>query len=182
MTTVPGLGRATAGGGVLLERDRELESLDRVVQAARAGEAVMAVIEGPAGIGKSSLLARAREMAGAGGFRVLSARGSDLERELPYGIVRQLFEPLLLEPDGRERLLTGSAQAAGRVFEPPEVDDAVSDGFGALHGLFWLTANLAARSGRSGRGPWRARSCCDSDGCRRTRSPSPARSPCSATG
>ena len=145
MTIVRGLGQATAGGGVLLERDRELESLDRVVQAARAGEAVMAVIEGPAGIGKSRLLAKAREMAGAGGFRVLSARGSDLERELPYGIVRQLFEPLLLEPGGRERLLTGSAQAAGRVFEPPDADDAVSDGgFGALHGLFWLTANLAA--------------------------------------
>ncbi len=58
MTTVPALGRATAGGGVLLERDRELESLDRVVQAARAGEAVLALIEGPAGIGKSRLLAK----------------------------------------------------------------------------------------------------------------------------
>ena len=144
MATVRGLGQATVGGGVLLERDRELESLERVVEAARAGEAVMTLIEGPAGIGKSRLLAQAREMAGAAGFHVLSARGSDLERELPYGIVRQLFEPLLLEPDGRERVLTGSAQAAARVFEPPDADDAVSDGgFGALHGLFWLTANLA---------------------------------------
>ena len=75
---------------------------------------------------------------------MLSARGGDLERELPYGIVRQLFEPLLLEPDGRERLLTGSARAATRVFEPLDADYAVSDGgFGTLHGLFWLTANLA---------------------------------------
>ena len=145
MTTVSELGHATAGGGVLLERDRELDSLARVVQAARAGEAVVAVIEGPAGIGKSRLLAKVREMAGAAGFRVLSARGSDLERELSYGIVRQLFEPLLLEPDGRDRVLSGSAGAAARVFEPPEADDAARDGgFGALHGLFWLTANLAA--------------------------------------
>ena len=144
MTTVRGLGQATAGGGVLLERDRELETLERIVAAARAGEGVMTLIEGPAGIGKSRLLANAREMANAAGFHVLSARGSDLERELPYGIVRQLFEPLLLEPDGRERVLTGSALAAARVFEPPDADDAVSDGgFGALHGLFWLTANLA---------------------------------------
>ncbi len=76
---------------------------------------------------------------------MLSARGSDLERELPYGIVRQLFEPLLLEADGRERVLSGSAQAAARVFEPPDADEAIGDGgFGALHGLFWLTANLAA--------------------------------------
>jgi DNA-binding NarL/FixJ family response regulator len=145
MTTVQGLGPATAGGGVLLERERELDSLGRVVQAARAGEAVMALIEGAAGIGKSRLLAQVREMTNGAGFRVLSARGSDLERELPYGIVRQLFEPLLLEPDGRERMRTGSAQGAARVFEPPDADDAVSDGgFGALHGLFWLTANLAA--------------------------------------
>ena len=145
MTTVQRQGRPTVGGDVLLERDHELESLDRVVQAARAGDAVMALIEGPAGIGKSKLLAQAREMASAAGFDVLRARGSDLERELPYGIVRQLFEPLLLDPDGRERLLSGSAQAAARVFEPSDAEDVVSDGgFGVLHGLFWLTANLAA--------------------------------------
>ncbi|MGZ4306406.1 MAG: helix-turn-helix transcriptional regulator [Solirubrobacteraceae bacterium] len=131
--------------GGLLERDRELDSLSRIVQAAGAGEAVTAVIEGPAGIGKSRLLARTREMASAGSFQVLSARGSDLETALPYGIVRQLFDPLLLEPDGRERLLTDSAQAAARVFEPPDADDPSGDGgFGALHGLFWLTATLAA--------------------------------------
>jgi DNA-binding CsgD family transcriptional regulator len=146
MTTVRGLRSATGGGGVLLERERELESLERVVQAARAGEAVLTLIEGPAGIGKSRLLAHARDMASAAGFKVLSARGGDLERELPYGIVRQLFEPLLLQPGAREQVFTGSARAAARVFEPPDADDAVSDGgFGALHGLFWLTANLAAQ-------------------------------------
>jgi DNA-binding CsgD family transcriptional regulator len=129
----------------LLERDHELGVLEGVVLSARSGEAVLAVIEGPAGIGKSRLLANAREMAGAAGFRVLSARGSDLERELPYGIVRQLFEPLLLQPDGRGRVLTGAAQAAARVFEPPDANDSISDGgFGVLHGLYWLTANLAA--------------------------------------
>jgi DNA-binding NarL/FixJ family response regulator len=145
MTTVQRPEPPAAGGDALLERDQELESLDRVVQAARAGQAAMVMIEGPAGIGKSRLLAQAGEMAGAAGFGVLRARGSDLERELPYGIVRQLFEPLLLEPGGRKRLLSGSAQAAVRVFEPPDAEAMVSDGgFGALHGLFWLTANLAA--------------------------------------
>jgi DNA-binding CsgD family transcriptional regulator len=145
MTTVPGLGRLTAGGGVLLERNGELDRLERVVLAARTGEAVVALIEGPAGIGKSTLLGSARQTASAAGFRVLSARGSDLERELPYGVVRQLFEPLLLEPGGRERVFAGSAQAAARVFEPQDADSLTGDdGFAALHGLFWLTANLAA--------------------------------------
>ena len=51
----------------------------------------------------------------------------------------------MLEPDCRGRGLAGAAHAAARVFEPPDADDAISDGgFGVLHGLFWLTANLAA--------------------------------------
>ena len=52
------------------------------------------VFEGPAGIGKSSLLAAARTAAAAD-LRVLSARGGELERELPFGIVRQLLEPVV---------------------------------------------------------------------------------------
>ena len=128
---------------MLYERDGELEVLDRLVHGALAGEAALALLEGPAGIGKSSLLARTREAAAAAGFRVLSARGSDLERELPYGVVRQLFEALLMESG--DRWMSGPAEAAARVFAPPEQDDGLGPGsFGVLHGLFWLTANLAA--------------------------------------
>jgi DNA-binding CsgD family transcriptional regulator len=132
-------------GGVLLERDHELEVLDRVVEDALAGDAVVALLEGPAGIGKSSLLAQARAKAAAAGFQVLSARGSDLERESPYGVVRQLFESPLLDPVCRARWLTGSAEPAARVFAPAEDDANTSPGsFGVLHGLFWLAANAAA--------------------------------------
>ena len=135
-----------SGSGPLFERDREVELLDRLVRRALAGDAVLALVEGPAGIGKSRLLAEARELAQAAGFCVLTARGSDLEQELPYGVVRQLFESLLLEPDRRERWLRGSAGAAARAFAPPEDEDAaVGPGsFGMLHALFWLTVNVAA--------------------------------------
>ena len=103
------------------------------------------MVEGPAGIGKSRLLAATREAAEGAGFRVLAARGSDLERELPFGIVRQLFDPLLVDPDDRARWLSGPAQSAARVFEPPDDGAASSDvSYGALYGLFWVTANLAA--------------------------------------
>jgi DNA-binding CsgD family transcriptional regulator len=130
---------------VLLERDRELEMLDRLVQGALAGDGVLALLEGPAGIGKSTLLTKAREKAAAAGFRVLAARGSDLERDSPFGVVRQLFESLLLEQDSRERWLTGSVEPAARVFAPPDEHETTSAGsFGVLHGLFWLTANVAA--------------------------------------
>jgi DNA-binding CsgD family transcriptional regulator len=129
----------------LVERDGELEEIDRLVQGALAGQAMLGLVEGPAGIGKSRLLAAARENAGAAGFRVLGARGSDLERELPFGIVRQLFEPVLVEPVQRRRWLSGPARPAARVFEPPDDEDPFGDvSFGILYGLFWLTANIAA--------------------------------------
>jgi DNA-binding CsgD family transcriptional regulator len=133
------------GDGALLERDRELSVLDGLLQDALDARPVLAVLEGPAGIGKTRLLSEARDKARAAGFAVLAARGSDLERELPFGVVRQLFEPALMDPAARERRLSGSAGAAARVFEPLQ-DERRSgdDSFGILHGLYWLTANIAA--------------------------------------
>lgn len=129
----------------MLERDRELAVLDGAVTAALRGDPVLALMEGPAGIGKSRLLAATRQKAASAGFRVLMARGSDLERELPFGVVRQLFEPALADAQARSGLLSGSAAAADRVFEPPGDGAGSGDAsFAVLYGLFWLTANLAA--------------------------------------
>ena len=58
----------------LLERDRELAALDRLIADAGDGRGRVALIEGPAGIGKSRLLAEARTR--ARGMTVLSARRS----------------------------------------------------------------------------------------------------------
>jgi len=68
------------------------------LRAALDGRAALAFVEGPAGIGGSRLLAATRERGEAEGFRVLAARGSDLERDFPFGVVRQLFEPALADP------------------------------------------------------------------------------------
>jgi DNA-binding NarL/FixJ family response regulator len=134
-----------SGEHPLLERVRQLGALQELVQRADDGDAVVALIEGPAGIGKTRLLAAAREMAGAAGFRVLTARGSDLEQEFAFGVVRQLFEPLLADPAERARLLAGAAEPAARAFGPPSDGGAAGDvSFDVLYGLFWLTANIAA--------------------------------------
>jgi DNA-binding CsgD family transcriptional regulator len=135
----------TSPANEFLERDRELGALEDLIQGALEGRPGLALVEGPAGIGKSRLLGAAREAAEGAGFRVLAARGSDFERELPFGVVRQLFDPLLADPADRARWLTGSAQRAARVFEPPDDGAAESDiSFGVLYGLFWVTANIAA--------------------------------------
>ena len=129
----------------LLERRHELELVERFIEQVQSGHPAVALVEGPAGIGKSRLLQATRERARSAGFRTLAARGSDLERGLPFGVVRQLFEPALVDPVHRERWLAGSAVAAARVFDPAEVDNPSADGgFSVLYGLSWLTANMAA--------------------------------------
>ena len=127
----------------LVERELELETVERLLAGARAGSGGGLVFEGPAGIGKSSLLAATRTAAGAE-LRVLSARGGELERELPFGIVRQLLEPVVVAYDAEEReaLLAGAAALAKPVFAvDPEAGAEPS--FSSLHGLYWLTINLA---------------------------------------
>ena len=73
------------------------------------------VIEGPAGIGKSHLLDELRRRARDHELQVVSAHGGELEIEYGFGIVRQLFEPLLLgsSDSDREQLLSGAAQPRG---------------------------------------------------------------------
>ena len=46
-------------------------------------------------MGKTRLVAEARASAQSAGFEVLAARGGELEEAFAYGVVRQLFEPLV---------------------------------------------------------------------------------------
>ena len=80
---------------LLLEREAQVAALEVFAEAARGGAGRFVVIEGGAGIGKTRLLAEARAIGGSAGMRVLAARGGELEGEFAYGIVRQLFEPLV---------------------------------------------------------------------------------------
>ena len=126
----------------LVEREREVAALAALLAAAPQGEGRVAWIEGPAGIGKSALLAEARRRAGESGAHVLAARGSELEREFPFGVVRQLFEELVADPERRERAARRRRRARGGVFGALDGDGDAS--FAALHGLFWVALNLAA--------------------------------------
>ena len=137
---------STSRSDVLVERDRLVEQIEDVVARAAGGEARMLLIEGQAGIGKSRLAAEARRRAADAGMNVLTARGSELEREFPYGVVRQLFEGALVDPAARERLLAGAAAAAAPLFgpEPEDAGEARDASFTTLHGLYWLALNLAA--------------------------------------
>jgi len=130
----------------LLERDEELERLSAQIRGACAGSGATVAVEGVAGIGKSALLAVAAELA-AKDMLVLRARGGELERDLPYGVVRQLFERELgaRATADRERLLGGQAALAAPALAPSDDLRATADAGVVAHGLYWLTANLCAQ-------------------------------------
>lgn len=129
----------------LAERDAELAELREALEAAMAGTGAFALVSGPAGIGKTQLLQAIRQRAADTGAVVAVARASELEQQFPFGVVRQLFEPLLAEPDVRSAALAGPAAGAARVFDDAPVDGDDTS-FATLHALHWLTISLAARA------------------------------------
>jgi DNA-binding CsgD family transcriptional regulator len=134
----------------LLEREAELEALNGAVERVRDGAGGWLLIEGPAGVGKSRLLASARARAQETGLPVLAARGAPFERGFAFGVARSLFEqPVGSAPsDERRTLLAGAAGLSARLIGQDGPEVVAEDGdaaFGALHGLYWLTVNLADR-------------------------------------
>lgn len=135
----------------LLERERELAEIGRLVEAALAGSGGLLVVESAAGVGKSTLLEEASRLACTAGAEVLRARGVALEDQFAFGVVRQLFEPVLAAAPTAERreLLSGAAALAGKVFGFVDAGEqprpALDASFANLHGLYWLCFIRSAR-------------------------------------
>lgn len=126
-----------AMSGGLLSREDELAAVTRAVDAAFTGSGAVLLLEGPAGIGKTTVLEAARRLAGERDALVLSARASELDRAFGFGLVHQL-----LDRAARPELLVGAAAHAKLVLDP-SAGVAEDAGFAVLHGLYWLAANLA---------------------------------------
>lgn len=132
----------------MLERDVELAALSAAAADAAAGRGRVVLVEGPAGIGKTTLLRAGCARTQEAGWRILTARGRALERDFPYGVVRQLVEPVraAARPGEWARLLDGAAGLSARVFDWAEVASVEDDvPYSTVHGLYWLIANLAAQ-------------------------------------
>src|SRR5206468_2428569 len=108
---------------------------------AQEGAGQFLVLEGTAGIGKTRLLTETRTLAARQGFRVLAARGSELEREFAFGVVRQLLEPTLTKAthDEHEAMLAGAARLGEAVFDSAAKTTSQADPglvLRRLHGLY----------------------------------------------
>jgi len=136
----------------LLERDDALGQIDVALAKGRAGQGCALLLTGQAGIGKTSLFEVARARAAAAGMSLLTARSGQLESDVAFGVVRQLFEPPVLGvgPPERRALFEGAAGLAAPLLAAdlagvPVPGSGRRSAWAVLHGLYWLTANLAAR-------------------------------------
>jgi DNA-binding CsgD family transcriptional regulator len=129
----------------LVDREAEVAAVGAAVALAPAGDGGVLVVRGPAGIGKSALLRVSERLAEERGVIVLRARAAPFEREFPYGVVRQLFEPVLARGDLPLGELSADAASGARAVlgDEPRSSAAPDSQFVVLHGLYWLTANLA---------------------------------------
>ncbi|MEV6791456.1 AAA family ATPase [Streptomyces sp. NPDC051320] len=120
--------------GPLLHRDDELAVLDATMAELAEGQPAVIAIQGPRGIGKSSLLRAALARAPRQSV-VLRARCHESERDFPYGVVRQLFDRVLAQPGrtgtaGLELRAGTRAEASGA-----EVHEQLQDLFQAARSL-----------------------------------------------
>jgi DNA-binding CsgD family transcriptional regulator len=95
----------------LLGRQRERDALDRLLDAARAGQGSTLVVHGNPGVGKTALLDYA--VAAAQGLDVIRTVGVEGEIELPYAALQQLCAPI---QRFRERLAEPQGDALGVAF------------------------------------------------------------------
>ncbi len=117
-------------------RDRERDQLAELIAAAREGRSFAVLVEGLAGIGKSTLLDEAA--AAADGTMVLRTQGYQAEADIPFAGLVELLAPLL---HLRERLPDGPAHALGvaLALEEPAAHDRFAVPVAVL-GLLGLAA------------------------------------------
>ena len=132
----------------LFDRDRELSAVRALLDDAASGAGGLLLVEGEAGIGKTGIVRAADGLARAKGLRVLGARGSELESELAFGLVREMLsEPIrTADADGYAALFVGASALARPVLEPTaeHFSEESHDSFATLHGLYWFVAGLCS--------------------------------------
>src|SRR3954452_12943932 len=132
----------------LVERERDLDALAGALGDVAESRGRTVAVVGEPGIGKSRLLAAAREQAREAGMLVCSARGAELEHAFPFGVVRQLAASSYADSTSEERAswFAGVAKMAPPLSREEAIVEASEDAsYTRLHALYWLCAN-AARS------------------------------------
>jgi DNA-binding CsgD family transcriptional regulator len=138
----------------LVGRDPELELLEQLLSEAREGTPRFAQITGEPGIGKTYLLTEFGRRADADGWLVLTGRSSELEQELPFGLVIDAFDAYLasLNPRDFDRIapdelteLAGLFPSLRSLVPEPEHPTTPAERFRAHKAVLDMIERLAAR-------------------------------------
>jgi DNA-binding CsgD family transcriptional regulator len=91
----------------LVGRDPELATAERALEGLAEGHGISLLIVGEAGIGKTRLLSELSERARERGVAIAAGRASELEHDVPFGLVADaLEERMLSSADGPLRRLS----------------------------------------------------------------------------
>lgn len=130
----------------LVERERELAAIEAALGrlvGERRGGAVW--LQGPPGIGKTSLMREGERLARKNGAQALVATGAETETGFPFEIARQALAPLALAHDRAfERALTApGGKLAAPIVRPDPAATTPEPAHAALYGLTSLFATIA---------------------------------------
>src|ERR1041384_1353644 len=132
----------------LVGRGAELARIVDGLESAKRATPFTLLVEGTPGVGKTALLDVACELARERGFVVWRAKGSLMERDVPFAVAQQLFEHLREElPPGRngESTPPGYDLIAGHL--TAERDDVGElELQRAIRDLYRFTADFAQRA------------------------------------
>ncbi|MCS7475604.1 AAA family ATPase [Umezawaea endophytica] len=140
----------TASDSGILERDDDLSRCSAVLESVRTRAGATIVVEGPAGIGKSEVVARVCAEAAVRGIVPLAVRGNQRDRTLAFGAARTLLARWVAGRGAREReALFAGAAAFARVplgLPHPRGTGATSV-IGLTEALYWLVVNATSLLG-----------------------------------
>src|SRR5207244_11027710 len=103
-------GDSPPSGPVVVGRTAPLETLERLLRDAHAGQGAALLISGEAGLGKTRLVSEARAQAVALGLQVLSGASFEPDRAVVYAPLVDLLRSLLADR---------RAEGLSRVFGAP---------------------------------------------------------------
>ncbi|MGW1773353.1 ATP-binding protein [Streptomyces sp. NPDC002104] len=144
--------RRTRERRTMFERDTELTAVDEALEQLTdpgpdAGGALLA-FSGPAGLGKTTLLAEVRRRAHTRACTVLAARGGEQEQSQPFHVARQLIQPQLAgtsEAELREILGSWYSIVGPALGLCAAEQGAPPDPQGLRDGLDWVLTHLVVQ-------------------------------------